>query len=112
LKVNINGQIVERDYINNTVLGNYYRSVHYADSAIGEFIQDLDKEGLLENTVIVIYGDHDARIDSEYYNFLYNYNPYTDTLLNSNDEGYTLFNEYIYELDRKVPFIIWTKDNN
>ena len=45
-----------------------------------------------------------------FYNFLYNYNPYTDTLLNSNDEGYTLFNEYIYELDRKVPFIIWTKD--
>lgn len=112
LKVNINEQIVERDYINNTVLGNYYKSVHYADSAIGEFIQELDEEGLLENTVIVIYGDHDARIDSEYYNFLYNYDPYTDTLLNSNDEGYTLFNEYIYELDKKVPFIIWTKDTN
>ena len=112
LKVNINGQIVERNYINDTVLGNYYQSVHYADSAIGEFINELDEEGLLDNTVIVIYGDHDARIDSEYYNFLYNYNPYTDTLLNSNDVGYTLFNEYVYELDRKVPFIIWTKDTN
>ena len=112
LKVNINGQIVERNYINDTVLGNYYQSVHYADSAIGEFINELDEEGLLDNTVIVIYGDHDARIDSEYYNFLYNYDPYTDTLLNSNDVGYTLFNEYVYELDRKVPFIIWTKDTN
>lgn len=110
LKVNINGQIVERDYINGTVLGNYFRSVHYEDAAIGEFIDELDEVGLLENTVIVIYGDHDARIDEEYYNYFYNYDPYTDTVLNSNDEGYTLYNEYTYELDRKVPFIIWTKD--
>ena len=110
LKVNINGQIVERDYINGTVLGNYFRSVHYEDAAIGEFIEELDAEGLLENTVIVIYGDHDARIDEEYYNYFYNYDPYTDTVLNSNDEGYVLYNEYTYELDRKVPFIIWTKD--
>ena len=110
LKVNINGQLVERDYIDGSVLGNYFRSVHYEDSAIGEFIKELDKEGLLENTAIVIYGDHDARIDEEYYNYFYNYDPYTDTVLNSNDYGYTLYNEYIYELDRKVPFIIWTKD--
>lgn len=110
LKVNINGQLVERDYINGSVLGNYFRSVHYEDAAIGEFIEELDKEGLLENTVIVIYGDHDARIDEEYYNYFYNYDPYTDTVLNSNDYGYTLYNEYTYELDRKVPFIIWTKD--
>lgn len=110
LKVNIDGQIVERDYIDGTVLGNYFRSVHYEDAAIGEFIEELDEAGLLENTVIVIYGDHDARIDEEYYNYFYNYDPYTDTVLNSNDEGYKLYNEYTYELDRKVPFIIWTKD--
>ena len=110
IKVNINGQIIERDYINGTVLGNYFRSVHYEDDAIGEFILELDKEGLLENTVIVIYGDHDARIGEEYYNYFYNYDPYTDTVLNSNDKGYTLYNEYTYELDRKVPLIIWTKD--
>lgn len=110
LKVNIDGQIVERDYIDGTVLGNYFRSVHYEDAAIGEFIEELDEAGLLENTIIVIYGDHDARIDEEYYNYFNNYDPYTDTVLNSNDEGYKLYNEYTYELDRKVPFIIWTKD--
>lgn len=110
LKVNIDGQIVERDYIDGTVLGNYFRSVHYEDAAIGEFILELDEVGLLENTVIVIYGDHDARIGEEYYNYFYNYDPYTDTVLNSNDEGYILYNEYTYELDRKVPLIIWTKD--
>ena len=110
LKVNIDGQIVERDYIDGTVLGNYFRSVHYEDAAIGEFILELDEAGLLENTVIVIYGDHDARIGEEYYNYFYNYDPYTDTVLNGNDEGYILYNEYTYELDRKVPLIIWTKD--
>lgn len=110
LKVNIDGQIVERNYIDGTVLGNYFRSVHYEDAAIGEFILELDEAGLLENTVIVIYGDHDARIGEEYYNYFYNYDPYTDTVLNSNDEGYILYNEYTYELDRKVPLIIWTKD--
>ena len=110
LKVNIDGQIVERDYIDGTVLGNYFRSVHYEDAAIGEFILELDEAGLLENTVIVIYGDHDARIGEEYYNYFYNYDPYTDTVLNSNDEGYILYNEYTYELNRKVPLIIWTKD--
>lgn len=110
LKVNIDEQIVERDYIDGPVLGNYFRSVHYEDAAIGEFIEELDEAGLLENTIIVIYGDHDARIDEEYYNYFYNYDPYTDTVLNSNDEGYKLYNEYTYELDRKVPFIIWTKD--
>ena len=110
IKVNINGQIVERDYIEGTILGNYFKSVHYEDEAIGEFILELDEAGLLENTVIVIYGDHDARIGEEYYNYFYNYDPYTDSVLNSNDIGYKLCNEYTYELDRKVPFIIWTKD--
>lgn len=63
IDVTIDNQTVTRDYLNNTTMGNYLRSVHYADSAIGEFIDNLDKEGLLENTVLVIYGDHDARLD-------------------------------------------------
>ena len=108
--VNINNRSIRREYINNTVLGNYFRSLHYADSAIGEFIEKLDDEGLLENTVIVIYGDHDARIEENYYNIYYNYDGVYDTILSEGDKGYTEFNEYVYELDRKVPFIIWTKD--
>lgn len=108
----IDNQTVTRDYLNNTTMGNYLRSVHYADSAIGEFIDNLDKEGLLENTVLVIYGDHDARLDFEDFNLLYNYDPITDTIKTENDEGYIPYTKYNYELDRKVPFIIWTKDQN
>lgn len=110
IDVKINGENITRCYMNNTKIGNYLRSVHYADQAIGEFVSKLDQEGLLDNTVLVIYGDHDARLDYDEYNLLYNYDPVLDTIRTEEDEGYQKFNEYEYELNRKVPFIIWTKD--
>ena len=70
----------------------------------------MDNEGLLEDTIIVIYGDHDARIGKKYYNLLYNYDPYNDKIKKEADEGYIDYNEYMYKLDRKVPFIIWYKN--
>ena len=108
--VDVDGQSVTRDYLKNTTLGNYFRSVHYMDQAIEQFVSDMDKEGLLDNTVIVIYGDHDARISKKNYNLMYNYDPYTDSVLEEGDDGYVDYNEYKYRLDKKVPFIIWTKD--
>lgn len=109
--VNIDGIDVVRNNLDNTKLGNYLRSVHYADEALGEFIEMLDKEGLLENTVIVLYGDHDARLSKKEYINFYNYDPYTDTYLTKNDENYKPVSYYDYELLRRVPFIIWTKGN-
>ena len=44
-------------YMEGTKLGNYFKSAHYADGALGEFLDELDKAGLLENTVVVLYGD-------------------------------------------------------
>ncbi|MDB5188293.1 MAG: hypothetical protein JWO50_813 [Candidatus Kaiserbacteria bacterium] len=37
---------------------DYLQSVHYADSALGMFIQSLKSEGLYDNSLIAIYGDH------------------------------------------------------
>lgn len=96
-------------YMEGTKLGNYFKSMHYADSALGEFIDELDNKGLLDNTVLVIYGDHDARLPKSDYNRLYNYDPTTDSLLDSKDPNYNEYDSYQYELGRKVPFIIWTK---
>lgn len=110
MDVNINNQTITRDYLEGTTMGNYLRSVHYADEALGELISSLDKEGLLENTVIVIYGDHDARLYYNDFNLLYNYNPITDKVKKEKEKGYMPYNKYDYELDKKVPFIIWTKD--
>ena len=110
LTVEINGETVVRDYLNGTTLGDYFKSVHYMDQAIEQFISDLDKEGILDNTVIVIYGDHDARISSDDYNFMYNYDPYLDVVKKEEDNDYFDYNKFEYKLDKKVPFIIWSKN--
>lgn len=101
---------VVNDYLSNTTLGKYFTTAHYADEAIGEFVDELDKEGLLEDTVLVIYGDHDAKVKRSEYDYYYNYNPETDSKRSKNDPEYKEFTKYDYELNRKVPFIIWTKD--
>ncbi len=106
------GQTIEAEapYMEGTSLGNYFKSAHYADSAIGEFIQELDQAGLLENTVLVFYGDHDGRLPKADYNRMYNYDPVNDKTLSKDDPNYDEFDYYDYELNRSVPLIIWTKD--
>lgn len=106
------GKQVEKKapFLEGRVLGNYFKSVHYADQAIGQLIKDMDKEGLLDNTVIVIYGDHDAKIKKSEYDFYYNYDYKTDSVLASDDPNYHEVTDYEYEVNRKVPFIIWSKD--
>lgn len=54
-KVNIN--IGEYE---GTFFGNYLRSVNYADYAFGIFIDELKKNNLYDDTVILIYGDHNG----------------------------------------------------
>ena len=103
-------EIVTYPYLEGTKLGNYMKSIHYADSALGEFLEGLEKEGLLENTVFVLYGDHDARLPRKDYDLLYNYDKENNTILSSDDPNYKEYGSYQYELGRKVPFIIWTKD--
>ena len=97
-------------YMEGTKLGNYFKSAHYADSAIGELMEELDAEGLLENTVVVFYGDHDAKLPKADYVRLYNYDKETDDVLDKEDENYKPVDYYEYEINRSVPFIIWTKD--
>ena len=42
----------------NTLRHGYYACVSYADAQIGKVLNALDKEGLADNTVIVLWGDH------------------------------------------------------
>lgn len=37
---------------------NYLESIHYTDNALGIFIDELKKNGLYDNSLIAIYGDH------------------------------------------------------
>lgn len=107
------GELEEKvaPYMEGTKLGYYFKSAHYADEALGEFITNLDEQGLLENTVLVIYGDHDAKLKKTEYKRFYNYDPKTDDLISEDDPNYVDVDYYSYELNRSVPLIIWTKDH-
>ena len=43
-----------------TYFGNYLEAVNYADYTFGLLIEDLKKEGLYENTAILLFGDHNG----------------------------------------------------
>ena len=101
---------IEAPYLEGTKLGNYFKSVHYADEALGEFFNEMEEAGLLDNTVVIIFGDHDARLPRNEFNLMYNYDPITDDIKDKEDPTYIDYDSFDYELDRKVPLIIWTKD--
>ncbi|WP_294405484.1 LTA synthase family protein [uncultured Clostridium sp.] len=52
--------------LNENNLGGYFESVHYTDAQIGHFIDLLDDQGILNNSIIVITGDHSGV--HKYYN--------------------------------------------
>ena len=58
LEENIQSSLTLADADKDTLFGGYMQTVRYTDEAIGEFIQALKDNGLYENTVIAIYGDH------------------------------------------------------
>lgn len=43
-----------------TPFGNYLHTMHFFDKALAEMVNRLAADGLLERTVIVLWGDHDA----------------------------------------------------
>lgn len=88
--------------LEGSLIGDYIKLLNYADEAIGEFISKLDDLGLLENTVIIIYGDHDAKLKESEYEL------YFKNILNQD----VSLDFYDYENLTKVPFLIWTKDKS
>lgn len=85
------------DELDKNQLGGYFESVKYTDTQIGEFLKQLDNEGLLDDTVVVIEGDHTG-VHKYYNNFI-------EKL--SNKEDWYLDNGH-----HTIPFIIWSKDIN
>ncbi|RCW88544.1 phosphoglycerol transferase MdoB-like AlkP superfamily enzyme [Halanaerobium sp. DL-01] len=54
--------------IDNIFVRDYFRSVNFVDKSLQMFFKKLEKNDLMENTVVVIYADHESEIDtSEYY---------------------------------------------
>ena len=97
------------DYLTNTKLGNYIRSAHYADIALGHFLDYINESNIMNNTVFVMYGDHDAKLSKNEFNYYYNFDPNTGEVKNIEDPTYIDYDYYLNELNRKTPLIIWNK---
>ncbi len=96
-------------WLEGTKMGNYLKSVHYADEAIGELINYLEEKELLDDTIIVLYGDHDCKLKQSEFRKLYESEYYESILINPENTIETIDN-FTYEINRKVPFFIWSKD--
>ena len=79
--------------LKNTRLGGYFQSINYTDRCIGTFIGELEKAGLMENTVLVIYGDHDS-VHKYFRDEIHKIEP---------------SQEWWLENDKKIPLIIYSK---
>jgi len=97
-------------YLEDTTMGNYIKSSHYADSALKDLFSSLEKENLLDNTIIILYGDHEARIPKSDFELLYNYDPINNRIIDTEDENYVSMENYAYDLIKNTPLIIWSKD--
>ncbi len=47
-----------------TPLGNYLHAMRYFDESLQQFMADLDAAGRLDDTIVVVYGDHVSRLGS------------------------------------------------
>lgn len=102
---------VTSNYLYGTDVGNYIMSSHYADAALGEFFEYVNNSDAFDNTVFVLYGDHDARLSRNALNYLYNYDYRTGELKSEDDPTYVTYDEYDHELNKNTPLIIWTKNS-
>lgn len=82
--------------LNSTILGNYLQSIHYVDAALGLLIQQLKDQGIWNNSMLIVYGDHDNSIhDMKLY----------ETLL-----GHVPTNLEQLQINKQIPLLIHLPD--
>ncbi len=59
-----NGERYKKGYVKQTeanqreLIHGYYAAISYTDAQVGKLLDELDKQGLTKNTIIVLWGDH------------------------------------------------------
>ncbi len=101
---------VTTNYLQNSEVGHYMLSAHYADEALGEFLGYIKDSDYFNDTVFVFYGDHDVKLSRSEKNYLYNYDYKTGEVKEEDDPTYQEYDYYDHELNKKTPLIIWTKN--
>lgn len=75
------------------IFKNYARCCNFTDYAFGKFVKKLESHGILDNTILVVYGDHGPGI-SETYNI--------ENLYIENNMDYTEFEHTVRDIH--IPF--------
>lgn len=86
--------------LDQTMLGAYFQSIHYTDKQIGIFLSNLEQSGVLDNAVVVIYGDH-CGIHKK--NFLWTLWFSIKPLIKDSEDWW-------YGVDERIPLIIYQKN--
>ncbi len=86
------------DDIQPTIGRDYIRSIHFVDSAIGNFLEILRKANTLNNTIVVIVGDHTSKL----------HHPPIYSALNYITESVSAISEY----PEHIPLIIIYPEKN
>lgn len=111
-KLDENGKEIVYDYLENTTMGNYIKSAHYADKCLGEFIDYVKKHDEYNKTLFVLYGDHAAQLSKKQFENFVNYDFATGQQKLDTDPTYINYDYYENELFKKTPLIFYTKDNS
>ncbi|ADQ14137.1 LTA synthase family protein [Halanaerobium hydrogeniformans] len=53
--------------VNSNFVLDYFKSINFTDSALENFFQKLEQAGILDNTLVVIYSDHESEVDTPEY---------------------------------------------
>lgn len=91
-------------------MGNYIKSVHYADACLGEFLNYVRNSKDYDNTLFVLYGDHAAQLSKSQFGKFVNYDFMTGEQKTDDDPTYVEYDYYENELFKKTPLILWSKD--
>lgn len=86
-------ELAIEDKFTGTMLGKSFHTVHYTDQQIGQFLSQLEDSNLLDDTVVVIYGDHTG-VHRFYSQEISNIRPSED---------------WWFDNEHKVPLIIYQK---
>lgn len=60
-----NQKVLDVGELEGTIMGDYIHAVHYVDAAIGSLVERMKEEGLWDNTILLMYGDHDNSIKDQ-----------------------------------------------
>ncbi len=55
------------EQLNSALVRDFFNSIYFVDQALQMFFGELEQRGLAENTLLVIYSDHEAAIDTAEY---------------------------------------------